>query len=209
MYTSNRPLAPGVKDIPTSPPKVLKNSLATHVAVAWCCHATQYRISTRTFHSPFVAMFTLLTSGLLPYTNTRQRCQAKSYSTHFSDDVKQTRPRSAILLSKFELPLACLAISSPWSVLSSRGFHLPNKKVARQCLRVQKERLPSREGITPQVVLVSPPASAPYGPQDEAIQHQLPCRITPNDRHLEVRLKWLNEPGIQLSEILHWYIDVA
>jgi hypothetical protein len=61
--TSNRPFAPGVKAIPTSGPKALKNSLATHVAVAWCCQATQYRISTRTFHSPFVAMSTLLTSS--------------------------------------------------------------------------------------------------------------------------------------------------
>jgi hypothetical protein len=30
------------------------------VAVAWCCHATQYTISTRTFHSVFVAISTLL-----------------------------------------------------------------------------------------------------------------------------------------------------
>src|SRR5262245_40925317 len=89
-YTSNRPFAPGVREIPTSPPKVLKNSLATHVAVAWCCHATQYRISTKNFHSPFVAISTLLTSSLLPYSNTNQRCRTRSYSTHFGDDVKRS-----------------------------------------------------------------------------------------------------------------------
>src|SRR5215510_2812406 len=86
-YTSNRPFAPGVREIPTSPPNVLKNSLATHVAVAWCCHATQYRISTRTFHSPFVAISTLLTSRLPP-SNTAQRCQTRLYSTYFIGDVK-------------------------------------------------------------------------------------------------------------------------
>ena len=59
-YTSNRPFAPGVKEIATSGPYALKNSFATHVAVAWCCHATQYTISTRTFHSVFVAISTLL-----------------------------------------------------------------------------------------------------------------------------------------------------
>jgi hypothetical protein len=59
-YTSNRPFAPGVREIAASPPYALKNSFATHVAVAWCCHATQYTISTRTFHSVFVAISTLL-----------------------------------------------------------------------------------------------------------------------------------------------------
>src|SRR5918996_5917199 len=88
MYTSNRPFAPGVKEIPTSGPKALKNSLATHVAVAWCCQATQYRISTRTFHSPFVAMPTLLTSRLVPYSDTNHRYQRKSYFTPFCHDVK-------------------------------------------------------------------------------------------------------------------------
>lgn len=45
----------------TSPPKALKNSFATHVAVAWCCHATQYTMSTSTFHSLSAeAMSTLL-----------------------------------------------------------------------------------------------------------------------------------------------------
>ncbi len=50
-YTSKRPLAPGVKETPVSPPNVLKNSFATHVAVARCFQATQYTISTRAFHS--------------------------------------------------------------------------------------------------------------------------------------------------------------
>jgi hypothetical protein len=45
-----------VREIPTSPPNVRKNSFAIHVAVAWNCQATQYRISTSTFHSPLVAM---------------------------------------------------------------------------------------------------------------------------------------------------------
>jgi len=88
--TSNRPFAPGVKAIPTSGPKALKNSLATHVAVAWCCQATQYRISTKTFHSPFVAMSTLLTSRLGPFTDTKLRYQRESNSTRFCDDVKRS-----------------------------------------------------------------------------------------------------------------------
>jgi hypothetical protein len=71
--TSNRPFAPGVKAIPTSGPKALKNSLATHVAVAWCCQATQYRISTSTFHSLLVAMATLRSPSwqLTPTDNKR------------------------------------------------------------------------------------------------------------------------------------------
>jgi hypothetical protein len=63
-----------VREIPTSGPKLRKNSFANHVAVAWNCHATQYRISTSTFHSPLVAMATLLTPQLHPDKHTQQRC---------------------------------------------------------------------------------------------------------------------------------------
>lgn len=66
-YTSNRPFAPGVREIPTSVPKCLKNSLATHVAVARCCQPTQYVISTNTFHSGFAeAISVLLRTSYLP-----------------------------------------------------------------------------------------------------------------------------------------------